>query len=95
MAATTAAIVTALPIASRLSGHHAAWTTFARGARTSGVSASVTKSGFGLNGGIGFRFPLGGMSTFLEGRYHYIMTKDDNQGVPNTAFIPISFGVMF
>lgn len=60
-----------------------------------GASVSASKSGIGFNGGLGFRFPLGEMSTFVEARYHYIATKDDNTGSPNTTFIPISFGILF
>lgn len=62
-----------------------------------GLDVSRSKTGFGLNGGIGFRFPLGAMSTFLEARYHYIMTEDKGADIPlsNATFLPISFGVMF
>lgn len=64
-------------------------------ASESGASVSVSKSGFALNGGVGFRFPLGTMSTFLEARYHYLMTEDKDTGAPNATFLPISFGVLF
>jgi len=62
-----------------------------------GADVSSSKSGVGFNGGLGLRFPLGAMSTFVEARYHYIMTEDKNADIPvsNTQFIPISFGVMF
>ena len=62
---------------------------------SSGASFSVSKSGVGFNGGLGFRFPLGEMSTFLEARYHYVNTQDTNTGSPNATFIPVSFGILF
>lgn len=63
----------------------------------------VSKTSFGLNGGLGVRFGLGGMSTFAEARYHYVMNKescnsDSNDTCfphKNTTFVPISFGIMF
>ena len=60
-----------------------------------GVSISAKKSAFGLNGGVGVKIPLSGFSTFVEARYHYLFSKDDNEGTSNAAFIPISFGIMF
>lgn len=59
-------------------------------------TCSNTSTDFGLNGGLGMKFNLSGFSTFAEVRYHYVMSKDSK--VPssrNTAFIPISFGIMF
>jgi len=66
-------------------------------------SDKQSDTNFGLNGGIGLRFPLGGMSTFLEARYHYIFNSSDCTNSTadfcvdrdNSSFIPISFGVMF
>lgn len=52
------------------------------------VRADETK--FGLNGGAGIRFNLSGFNTFLEARYHHIMTED-----VATKMIPITFGIMF
>lgn len=53
----------------------------------------------GLNGGLGYRLGLGGISTFIEARYHYIAGPSDptNGGVKtsNTQFIPVSVGVRF
>lgn len=60
-----------------------------------GVSVSDSKSGFGLNGGLGIKIPLSGFQTFAEARYHYLMTEDKNKGSPNATFLPISFGIMF
>lgn len=48
---------------------------------------------FGLNVGIGAKFNLSGFGTFAEVRYHTIF--DSEQGSGNTAFIPITFGIMF
>ena len=45
---------------------------------------------FGLNIGAGMKFNLAGFSSFLEARYHHIMTEGDA-----TAIIPITFGIMF
>jgi len=48
---------------------------------------------FGVNGGIGILVPLSGFSTMIEGRYHIIFDK--TEGTSNSAFIPISVGLMF
>ncbi len=48
-----------------------------------------TFNDFGLNGGIGASFPLGGFSTFLEARFHHIMSD------VATQFIPVTFGISF
>ncbi|HEX5831302.1 MAG TPA: hypothetical protein VFY16_10005 [Gemmatimonadaceae bacterium] len=45
---------------------------------------------FGLNGGGGLTFPLGGISTYVEARFHSIFTEDSNSN-----YIPIVFGVRF
>jgi hypothetical protein len=65
-----------------------------KASNTSG-GASVSNSGIAFNGGIGLKFPLGTMSTFLEARYHYVNTQDTNAGAPNATFIPVSFGILF
>lgn len=60
-----------------------------------------SKTSFGLNGGLGVRFGLGGMSTFAEARYHYVMNEqtcsEDEEcfSRKNTTFVPVSFGIMF
>ena len=51
--------------------------------------ADLDDTVFGLNGGAGIRFNLSGFNTFLEARYHHIMTDDA------TSMIPITFGIMF
>jgi hypothetical protein len=45
----------------------------------------------GVNIGGGLRFPLSGISTFFEARYHAVL-GDGNRG---RQFIPITFGVVF
>jgi hypothetical protein len=47
----------------------------------------------GINGGAGLRFPLSGLSTFFEARYH-LMLGNDADGT-NYQFIPITFGISF
>lgn len=47
----------------------------------------------GINGGAGLRFPLSGLSTFFEARYH-VMLGNANDGT-NYQFIPITFGISF
>jgi hypothetical protein len=47
------------------------------------------ESHFGVNGGVGLRFPMGPVGGFLESRFHHVFT-----GKPND-FIPVSFGVAF
>lgn len=47
----------------------------------------------GINGGAGLRFPLSGLSTFFEARYH-IMLGNAADGT-NYQFIPITFGIAF
>ena len=52
-----------------------------------------SESAIGVNLGGGLRFPLGGLSTFLEARYH-AMLGDRDRGA-NLKFIPITFGIVF
>jgi hypothetical protein len=47
----------------------------------------------GVNGGAGLRFPLNGLSTFFEARYH-VMLGNAADGT-NYQFIPITFGISF
>jgi len=64
--------------------------------RSSGSSAFGYGSGstvVGINGGAGLRFPLSGLSTFFEARYH-IMLGNEADGT-NYQFIPITFGISF
>ncbi|MDB4879312.1 MAG: hypothetical protein JWL60_758 [Gemmatimonadetes bacterium] len=55
--------------------------------------ADDTETAAGVNGGVGIRFPLGVMSTFVEARYH-MMLGDEPKGA-NLKFIPITFGISF
>jgi hypothetical protein len=48
---------------------------------------------FGLNGGGGLRFPLPGITTYFEARYHVMLGNTLDQ--TNYQFIPITFGVVF
>lgn len=62
-------------------------------ANTALGTATSDKSAAGVNVGGGVRFPLGGISTFLEARYH-AMLGNKNDGT-NLQFIPITFGIVF
>ena len=61
------------------------------GSSTFGYGTSTTA--LGLNGGAGLRFPLSGLSTFFEARYH-VMLGNAADGT-NYQFIPITFGIVF
>ena len=64
--------------------------------RNSGSSALGYGGGqtvAGVNGGAGLRFPLSGLSTFVEVRYH-VMLGSSTEGT-NYQFIPITFGISF
>lgn len=64
--------------------------------RSSGSSTFGYGSGatvVGINGGAGLRFPLSGLSTFFEARYH-VMLGNSAEGT-NYQFIPITFGIAF
>ena len=64
--------------------------------RQSGNSALGYGNGstvVGINGGAGLRFPLSGLSTFFEARYH-VMLGNAADGT-NYQFIPITFGINF
>lgn len=53
----------------------------------------TSRNAVGINFGGGLRFPLSGLSTFFEARYHMMM--NDQNGGTNTQFVPITFGIMF
>ena len=44
---------------------------------------------FGINAGVGAKFQLSGLGTFVEARLHTI------SGDPQTQFVPITFGIEF
>lgn len=58
-----------------------------------GVRVDGSESAAGINGGVGFTFPLGLLSTFAEIRYHK-MLGDKDKGA-DAAYIPITFGIKF
>jgi opacity protein-like surface antigen len=60
-----------------------------------GLEISASTSAFGVNGGVGIKIPLSGFQTFIEARYHYLFSEDEDEGTSNAQFIPISFGIMF
>ena len=51
------------------------------------------KTVVGINGGAGLRFPLVGITTFVEARYHVML--GDRSDATNYQFIPITFGIVF
>jgi hypothetical protein len=53
------------------------------------VDGAESVNDFGLNGGIGAAFPLSGFNTFIEARYHHIMSE------VATQFVPVTFGISF
>lgn len=58
-----------------------------------GKVGSVSGDGvtdLGINIGAGFNIPLTGFGTFIEARYHHIMTDPGSFGI-----IPITFGIKF
>lgn len=61
------------------------------GSSTFGYGGGATV--VGINGGAGLRFPLSGLSTFFEARYH-VMLGNSAEGT-NYQFIPITFGIAF
>lgn len=54
------------------------------------LSASDSETKVGFNGGLGLRFNMSGLSTFVEGRYHHITTSGSAM-----QMIPITVGVTF
>ncbi|PEN09163.1 hypothetical protein CRI93_00055 [Longimonas halophila] len=51
---------------------------------------SESETRFGLNGGAGLELPTGSMRTFVEARFHGVLTEDDRAN-----FIPVVIGVRF
>ena len=62
------------------------------GSNTFGYGDGTTA--IGINGGGGLRFPLNGLNTFFEARYH-VMLGNSGAGGTNYQFIPITFGIAF
>lgn len=48
-----------------------------------------SRTDFGINAGVGARFQLSGLGTFVEARLHTI------SGDPQLQFVPITFGIEF
>lgn len=59
-----------------------------------GVSGS-SQTKFGIDGGLGVKFGLGGISAFAEGRIENIFTDQGLNQSANTQVIPVTFGVFF
>jgi opacity protein-like surface antigen len=55
--------------------------------------ASTTK--FGIDGGLGVEFKLGGISAFAEGKYENIYTDQGINQNLKTQIVPVTFGVFF
>jgi len=53
------------------------------------VSFSFDDTDVGVNGGLGLRFGLGGIGSFVEARFHHVFAEESLQ------FVPISFGIEF
>jgi hypothetical protein len=54
------------------------------------TSGSSSNTDFGINVGAGFNIPLTGFGTFVEARYHHVMSDGSS-----TQFIPITVGIRF
>ena len=50
---------------------------------------------FGLNGGAGAKFPLGGFDAFAEARLHWVSMDRDDFGASSAVYVPLSFGITF
>ncbi len=57
------------------------------------LTATDSRTAVGINGGAGLRFPLTGLSTYFEARYH-VMLGNADEGT-NYQFVPILFGITF
>ncbi len=64
-----------------------------RSVSTNATGYGSSRTAIGINGGGGLRFPLTGLATFFEARYH-IMLGNSSDGT-NYQFIPITFGIVF
>ena len=61
-----------------------------------GITVDDSETDFGLAGGGGISFPLGGMNAFIEARYHSVFSSgDDDEDSGNTNFIPVVIGIQF
>jgi len=53
------------------------------------VSFAFDDTDVGVNGGLGLRFGLGALSTFVEARFHHVFAEEALQ------YVPISVGIVF
>lgn len=58
-------------------------------------SSDVSQSKFTFDAGAGFRFHLGAISGFLEGRYGSASYDQGKFGFSKMQFIPLTFGLVF
>jgi hypothetical protein len=57
---------------------------------------NASRDGVGLNGGVGLKFRLADLESFVEARYHTAMDAIGPDGSERAArFVPITFGVSF
>ncbi|HEX3159322.1 MAG TPA: outer membrane beta-barrel protein [Gemmatimonadaceae bacterium] len=57
------------------------------------VAGVDSRTNFGLNGGVGIRFPLTGMDTYVEARFHNVFNA--LPGDNSAQLVPITFGILF
>lgn len=58
--------------------------------KSQGYTVNGSESDVGFNVGAGLNLPLTGFSTFLEARYHRVMTEGQA-----FQFVPVTFGIRF
>lgn len=63
--------------------------------RIGNVTSSSAETKFGLNGGAGIDLPLSGIAAFIEARFHFVMSSDDDSNRGNTTYIPVVVGIRF
>jgi hypothetical protein len=56
----------------------------------SDAEGAASATDFGINGGIGARFPLSGFSTFAEIRFHQVFSANESN-----QWVPLTFGIIF
>ena len=60
--------------------------------RVGSTNFTSSRNAAGINVGGGLRFPLSGLSTFFEARFHYVFAPE---GGTSIQFVPVTFGVAF
>ncbi|CAN5704025.1 hypothetical protein BH23GEM11_BH23GEM11_17070 [soil metagenome] len=53
-------------------------------------ASDTSDSRVGINAGVGINYAIGGLNTFVEGRFHNVFTDDDS-----LRFIPLTIGIRF